>query len=1267
MKAIRQERRLYYRVTVIASALVILALSLTSIDLKSDQPWMVVGLIGFIAFLANFPLQIFLTSLTLVSVITLGCGLIYGVPTGVWIAFVGIFIGSVINQIIKIVANDNGKRKLDFWYDLSFEVGLNVVALAIAFSVLGTSYSTVYDLAPENVLRLAAVPAIIFPLVHSLIFWVDGLLLWGPAVMFDRQDLFLLIILQLMTIPLVLLGVATYPILGSRVLMGIGVFLAIIAILLQGIATTRSNLQKRVRELSTLGRVSQALRASLDLGDLLPVIQEQVMDILGVDNFYVALMDHERRELWYPLAVKFGERQEWPPRPIEDRLTDRVIRDGKAIMFTPQIQSGPNPVGVPPGEAMPLSWLGVPLVTPELTIGCLAVFELREGIEFSPFEVDLLTIVSGQVSIAIENALLYAQTQSRASQLETLNQLTRQITATLDLDEVVAQVCQSVALVGGSQRSAIYLYNPGEQHVRLAYAHGMSAEFIGRNQEFSIGRGHRTRCLRTGKMVLTPDVPNTSLPLELLFSIRPDGIQAYADFPLVTPEGQIGFLSVFYDAPHQFSQEEVELLETFAGQAALAVANARLHARTDEQLARRVHQLAILESVGRQLSKETHSGQLFTLILDYALDFTQAPLGLLALYFPETGGVEIKAENGMPEAYGMYLDSGITFRAIQEKRIENVGDVSADPDYIKIGDVDTRSQLSVPIIHEDRVLGVITLESDELDGFSVGEQSLVDQLANQAAVAIVNADLHRDTRRHLQEQSTLYQVAARFMETLITQNAIDILYQALDAVAAYCTFGIYLWDEDRSSYLLQPCQTTVEILDSPLELQENVLDLDLTEGQSFLQISPQDVDARYKTEDVILAYPIVFAQKVLGLVIAACAGDFDLAGEERNLLEGIIAQGTIALQNTLLFSESVQRREQLTAVINSVAESIVMLNREGWIKLSNQPVYNLTGLTRDLMQDVHLLDLSDEVLARLGFQRPELEKILKDLARGDEPSSPKEIYQVPESFPLNVGERMIVVERMVYAVRESIEHAMGWMIVWRDVTEEYQLNQEREAIADSLIHDLRSPMSAVLGSLDLLATSIPEDADLEVVERSLRVARRGAKRVLRLIMSLLDVARMQSGRIELDKKPVDLAELIPELLDDIELIADEYRIRVESEIPKTLPIVFVDEDKISRVLVNLLDNAVKFSVEDSWIRVVISLYGDDVLVQVWDQGPGVSEEYRAIIFERFSQISGQFGRWRGAGLGLAFCRLAVEAHGGRIWVDDPPDGQGSIFSFTLPV
>lgn len=1265
MKAIQQERRTYFRVTIIALGLLILALSTKTGVFQGVSLGVVISIIAIIAFLVNFPLNIFLSELTSISVVALGTALVLGVPAAVWVTALGAAVGLGIHRFLELISIKSKSYTYEWWIDLGFEIGFNITALTIAFALFGQLDAPIISLPPDEIWVAALAPALSFVILHGLLFWIDSYFLWGLKVMINMADLSLLAVIELLPIPILLVSLEAYSLIGNRLVVVFGIVPVVIAVSLFSVTVTRAGMQKRVQELSTISRVSQALRASIDLDDLLPVIQEQVTQLLGVNNFYVALLNDSRQEIWYPLAVKHGIQQSWPPRPVADRLTDRVIREREAIMLTPQIQSGPNPVGIPKGEEMPKSWLGVPLITPQRVIGCLAVFEINSGVEFSNFDVDLMTTLSSQVSIAIDNALLYEQSQNRAAQLETLNRLTSQITASLKLEEVVEQVASAVSLVSQGKRSAIYLHNPGDDIVKLVYAKDLSAKFIGNNDQFSIGQGRRTRCLRTGAVELFSDVIQASLPTNLISSLQSEGIQAFADFPLITPEGQIGFLSVFYDELHEFSRAEIELLQTFAAQAALAVSNAQMHATTDEQLTRRVHQLAILEAVGREISAATHSDRLFQLLLDFAIDFTHAPLGAVILFDAEKNLAAFKAKHGYTVPAEITMDKGISLRAVQQARVQNVGDVRLDDDFLDVVNGSSRSQLSVPIIHEGNVLGVITLESSQLDAFSENDQSLVEQLANQAAVALVNANLYRETQRHLREQSTLYQVAARFVGAMDARTAVENLYQALIAVVMPGKMGIYLWDEIRGVYVLQSVGISIENEQLPFTLSDEVvngLPLDQYPSDNVWRgPDHEELRAIYESAIQTVFYPMHTARSLLGMVLIACDSDNEINTELHQLLKTVISQGAIAVQNALLFSETTQRREQLTALINSVAEGIIMINRQGTISLSNQPLVDLSGMPRVRMVGQRLIGLADDVLLRLGFDRDEMALFLEQLPDGQLAIYPKEIYRVPEVQP----ER--IMERTAYPVMGLEEQVQNWMIIWRDVSEEQKTNREREAIADALIHDLRSPMSAVLGSLDLLDDVIPPEQHGELIDRSLKVARRGAKRVMRLILSLLDVARMQSGRIELNKSNVDLTVLLPELMMDIEVISDEYDIAVESEIDPDLPVILVDEDKISRVITNLLDNAVKFSKEHSQVRVLVAAENGFVTVQVWDRGPGISDENRAIIFERFSQISGQFGRWKGAGLGLAFCRLAVEAHGGRIWVEDPPEGKGSIFAFTLPI
>jgi len=854
------------------------------------------------------------------------------------------------------------------------------------------------------------------------------------AILLHRR-LFMRVLLIIAVIFVITIGLVmtTFNSLQSWVIVSLVGAAMAIAVLMYSVIVVHTELQKRISELSTLGRVSKVMQASLDLEYLLPVIQDQIMQVIGVDNFYVALLDKQRNQLWYPLAVKRGARQYWPERPVTDRLTDRVIRDAKTIMLTPQIQKGPNPIGVPKGEEMPKSWLGVPLISPQGCIGCLAIFTVTEGIEFSSFDQDLLSTLSSPVCIAIENALLYKQSKFRANQLETLNTLTSQITASLELDEVVAQVTRAIAEVSGDQRSALYLYSPGEDTVKLAHVHGLSDAFVEENREFSIASGRRTRCLRSAKAELTPNIVETSHSMKFLKSIRVDDVQAMVDLPLITPEGQIGFLSVFYSEPHEFTQDEIDLLQTFAAQAALAVGNAQLHATTDAELTRRVYQLAILESVGRELNAATHSDRLFKLILDYAIEFTQAPYGMIAQFDADNDLAIFKATHGYDIPEILVMETGITLRALNTGKVQNVGDVHQDPDYLDVTENQTLSQLSVPIIRENEVFGMITLESDRLNGFSENEQALVEQLSNQAAIALLNADLYLETQKHLREQSTLYQVTARFAGSQDVDSIIENLYLALMDATTPDHMGIYIWDALKNSYILHHIGTNHEIGYLPEYLVEK------SGGeQPFSELSPEEIGedsirdtfpALQEKSVVTAVYPMRSAINILGIVVICKGTNLEIGPDTHWICEAIISQGAIAIQSAQLFFETTQRREQLAAVINSVSDGILMFDHHGHISLANQPLINLGKLSRSQVIGTKLDALEPNMLQRLGFSEQELKVFLDQLPKLDAPHFPKSIYDIEDQHGDNLYERTM--ERTVYPVLGAGDISSGWMIVWR--------------------------------------------------------------------------------------------------------------------------------------------------------------------------------------------------------------------------------------------
>jgi signal transduction histidine kinase len=225
-----------------------------------------------------------------------------------------------------------------------------------------------------------------------------------------------------------------------------------------------------------------------------------------------------------------------------------------------------------------------------------------------------------------------------------------------------------------------------------------------------------------------------------------------------------------------------------------------------------------------------------------------------------------------------------------------------------------------------------------------------------------------------------------------------------------------------------------------------------------------------------------------------------------------------------------------------------------------------------------------------------------------------------------------------------------------------ELERLRQETSDLIVHDLRNPLGSISLALHMLEMVLPEDI-LNENRQLLEIARYSNNRMLQLVESLLDVARMEAGQAHLAFEAFELAEFIRCVIGGL-LVARKRDIQVETHLPESIKIV-ADPEKLERVLLNLLDNALKFTPNGGTIKISAQQRGDEALIRVSDTGPGIPEHERQYVFERFAQIPGEQRTRRGFGLGLAYCRLAVEAHGGRIWVESGEDGKGSSFCFTL--
>jgi signal transduction histidine kinase len=237
----------------------------------------------------------------------------------------------------------------------------------------------------------------------------------------------------------------------------------------------------------------------------------------------------------------------------------------------------------------------------------------------------------------------------------------------------------------------------------------------------------------------------------------------------------------------------------------------------------------------------------------------------------------------------------------------------------------------------------------------------------------------------------------------------------------------------------------------------------------------------------------------------------------------------------------------------------------------------------------------------------------------------------------------------------------------RELQASFDKLRESERLRDSLVHmivhDLRSPLTAISVYLDLFGQEAKEKLGVETQE-DIASAMHATRNMARMINEILDVSKMEAQMMKLDLRECDLVQVVEQILDDLESLVGARHLAFER--PAAPARVLADQEIVSRIVQNLLANALRFTPADGEIRAGIVAEAEHVRIFVADTGPGIPPDFRESIFDKFVQLDGSaLHRNRTTGLGLAFCKLAVEAHGGRIGVDSELS-KGSSFWFTLP-
>jgi len=408
----------------------------------------------------------------------------------------------------------------------------------------------------------------------------------------------------------------------------------------------------------------------------------------------------------------------------------------------------------------------------------------------------------------------------------------------------------------------------------------------------------------------------------------------------------------------------------------------------------------------------------------------------------------------------------------------------------------------------------------------------------------------------------------------------------------------------------------------------------------------------------ILAIPLIVGKEILGLVEVHSKSERVYKERELRTARTIAGQAAIALKNTDLFRQVQDNHESLLAVLNSTEEGILMADPEGKIILANHQLENLIGISLDDLINQYLSNPELEIAELLGFSQHLLSERLASM-KEDLPAFVTTVsYEVQKP-------KYRALERTETPVVDSTGNHIGWLLIIRDISSEIELTETRNQLTEMIVHDLRSPLTAILSSLKILGGLATEESENPMVKQALSVAQRSCDQMLGLVNSLLDIAKLETGQLLLSQDALSFQTLCVDLIETYIPAANELGILLSCRIEDEVPTYQGDEDKIRRVLLNLLDNALRFTPPGGQVFLHTKCEAESIFISVSDTGPGIPSEYREKIFDRFVQVPGSTGRGLGTGLGLSFAKLTIEAHNGEIWVEDNPGG-GSIFFIRLP-
>jgi PAS domain S-box-containing protein len=575
------------------------------------------------------------------------------------------------------------------------------------------------------------------------------------------------------------------------------------------------------------------------------------------------------------------------------------------------------------------------------------------------------------------------------------------------------------------------------------------------------------------------------------------------------------------------------------------------------------------------------------------------------------------------------------------------------------------SFLGGPIMRGPTVYGNLYL-TDRIDApeFSASDEDLLALLAQQAAIAIENAQRFVRARRTESTTRALYEIGRALASLSNPDDVIDTVVREARHLLEADISGLVAREPGTSAF----CWMLGDGIDSgPHERISVPLDTSLVgkvirTGVAFEAEDIESIDDRGTINPILtqervralLVVPLKRDNQATAALVVGWRRPGAIPDEARDVLERLADRASIAMAQAELHAreedalrQSQIERASLEAIFDSMHDAVFTTDLEGRIVRINRRASVWAGRT---------------TAEAIGRPADEVFPLVDDLGHkiptvGEQSVEAGDIHLLRPS-----GER-IPIERVASPIRGADGQHIGTVEVLRDLRPQREVEQLKATIVSLVSHELRTPLSHIKGyASSLLQPDVEWDAETQ--RDFIASIERQADRLGRLISDLLEISRLDAGgAARLERVPINPAALVERGIRQSAPNAVGHPLT--TSIPDGLPLVMADPGHIERVLSNLIENAAKYSPEGAPITVTVSAENNDVVFAIEDEGGGMTPEELSHLFERFYRSPRVKHRTPGTGLGLAICREIIHAHGGKIWAESD-EGKGSTFRFTLP-